>query len=121
MKKWILIAAVLIHLLFLASLFFDLIDPLFYDTHRGKDKHFASDFFSMYTTGWMLLNKGLIYTEPGPGELPVPYYNGVARYLPIFNVIFCVPTNLFPPWTAYWIYIALLETLLIINIFLSRG
>jgi len=120
MKKWVLFAAILIHLLFLTSLFIDLLDPLFFDTHQGKNMHMATDFMSVYTTGWMLLNKGLIYTEPAAGELPVPYYNGVARYLPIFNVVFCAPTNLLPPWTAYWIYIILLEVLLILNILLSR-
>ncbi|MGB3976153.1 MAG: glycosyltransferase 87 family protein [bacterium] len=141
-----LFCAVCIHLLFIGSLFSEpfafehnenligsrshpqesapfkgFLDSWFHDTDRVPR---GLDFFSIYQAGRNFLRGQSVYYgvrehQLGEEALVVPYFSGF-RYLPAYAVIFGTLLNILPPWLSYWAWILLVETLLLLNIYLIK-
>ncbi|MBN1880006.1 DUF2029 domain-containing protein [bacterium] len=97
------------------------LDAWFHDTDRVPR---GLDFFSIYQAGRNFLRGQSIYYgvrvhNLGPEALVVPYFSGF-RYLPAYACIFGGILNLLPPWPSYWSWIAIVEILLICNLYLIR-
>ncbi|MHA2076893.1 MAG: glycosyltransferase family 87 protein [Candidatus Thorarchaeota archaeon] len=95
--------AILIHLLFIASLWTGMLNQFFHDTRYIIDQ--GIDFFAFYQAGNNALNGVDIYSFPDP--LTVPYMFPY-RYLAYFAYTFGAIFNLVPPILAYWIWIGIL-------------
>jgi hypothetical protein len=109
---WLLLTAVLLHLLMMGSLFWGYLNPLSYQTHRAGQ---ALDFFSIYEAGHKaLLNRSFYDSALGDTMVRTPYHSSY-RYVPVFAYGFGVPANALPPWPAYWGWVAFNELLLVVN------
>lgn len=108
LSKIFLITALGIHVLFIFSLIFGFLNPLFYDsTHRLGQ---AADFYAFYQAGYNILF-GLNPYDKVAGYNIVPYsYN--YRYLPFFAYTFGLLFNIFPPAIAYWVWVIIILILI---------
>ncbi|MBN2053824.1 DUF2029 domain-containing protein [bacterium] len=116
------LAAFLVHGIFLAALPAGGLDFLFHDATRDYGKGF--DFFSIYQAGYNFTHGMSIYfgvRDHSYGEefKVVPYFSGF-RYLPIYAYTYGVALTLFEPWHSYWIWVTIVELLLIMNILVLR-
>ncbi len=118
--KWFswcfLVIAIVIHIIFLSSLFTGVLNPLFYDTEYLIGQ--GADFFSYYQAGYNVLNGIDIFTVPDPAAVPYLY---PYRYLPYFAYSFGVIINLAPPLTAYWIWVGLLTVMIWLSVLRTRS
>lgn len=117
-----LIVALLIHCIMAVSLPLGALDFMFHDATRDYGKGF--DFFTIYQAGYNFLHGMNIYFgvrehSYGPEHLVVPYFSGF-RYLPFYAYTYGVVLTLVSPWTAYWLWIAFIEGLLLFNIALTK-
>ena len=113
-KPWLwllLVAAIVIHVLMMGSLFWGYLDPLFDNSNNQLQ---AIDFFSIYEAGNRALHNESVYFG-SPDLSPVVPYAAFYRYLPMFAYTFAVPANALPPWPAYWAWVAFYELLLVAN------
>ena len=107
MRKWMswgfLTIAIIIHVLFISSLWTGMLNGFFYDTKFLVGQ--GADFFSYYQAGNNVLNGLDVYTLP---DSPVVPYLYPYRYLPYFAFSFGVVLNLTPPVLAYWLWVGVL-------------
>jgi len=96
-----LITAIGIHVIFIYSLIFGFLNPLFYDSTYRLGQ--GADFFSFYQAGYNVLF-GFSPYERIKGYYIVPYSYDY-RYLPFFAYTFGILFNLFPPLIAYLIWV----------------
>jgi len=113
--KTLVIVGIAFHLIVLISLFTGWLNLMSNDTYRRQQ---ASDFFSVYQGSSNLYQGRSVYEETG-FALDVPY-SFAYRYIPSVAYTFAGPFLLFEPWNSYWIWIAILEVLLLFNIVLTR-
>jgi len=103
------------HVIVLISLFTGWLNVFHNDAVR---RHQAADFFSVYQ-GAAHIWAGVSPYSP-EGVVPrVPYFFEY-RYLPSVGYTFVAPLLLFSPWPAYWLWIIVLELLLVFNIIFTR-
>ncbi|MFX1395307.1 MAG: glycosyltransferase family 87 protein [Promethearchaeota archaeon] len=101
LSKGFLVSSVIIHILFILSLFFGFLNPFFHDsTYCGGQ---GIDFFGFYQAGYNVMI-GLSPYEYISRFVVVPYFNKY-RYLPFFAFTFGIILNLFPPRIAYWVWV----------------
>jgi len=115
---WLLVAAVLLHLAMMASLFWGYLDSWFYAADRVPQ---ALDFFSIYEAGHSVLEGRSMYRFnffSGFAEAKAPYFSPY-RYVPIFAYGPGVLFNALPPWRAYWGWVAFNELLLVANAYVT--
>ena len=108
---WLLIAAFVVHVLMMGSLFWGYLNPLFSISDKAPQ---AIDFFSIYEAGNRALHNESVYFGD-PALSPVTPHFMFYRYLPMFAYGFAVPANALPPWPAYWAWVAFYELLLVAN------
>ncbi len=94
-------------------------DPFFHDTDRVPR---GLDFFSIYQSGYNFLHGKSVYYGVRNYRYEkkffvVPYFSGF-RYLPVYACLYGAALTIFQPWTAYWTWIAVVEILLLLNIYL---
>ena len=105
-----------IHLIMLLSLRAGFLNPLFDDsTHRVGQ---GADFYAIYQAGQNVIDGVSIYLK-SPPTLVVPYFY-VYRYLPFSAYTFGQFFRLFSPQIAYVLWVLILETLLFLNLKLTR-
>lgn len=111
----ILLLAALVHGFMLISLPLGWLNPLFDDsTHRtGR----GADFFAVYQAGSNLLDGVSIYSTT-PRIQRVPYYYPY-RYHPLVAATVGLGAQLIAPFSAYGLWIIVLEGLLLFNVFLT--
>lgn len=110
---FLLIPAVVIACLMIASLPFGILNPLFDDAMHRTGK--AADFFAVYQAGTNLVEGISIYST-APARQEVPYYYPY-RYHPFVAGTVGLAAQLLPPFPAYGVWIMILEMLLIVNAF----
>lgn len=106
--RWLLVAAVAVHIAMMGSLFWGYIDSWFNNSDVERQ---GLDFFSIYEAGHRVLLHGSAYG--GPEHPRVPYLT-FYRYVPLFAYVFGAPANLLPPWSAYWAWVSINELLLVV-------
>jgi len=107
-SKIFLLSAFVIHVIFILSLIFGFLNPLFHDSSYRLGQ--GSDFYAFYQAGYNILF-GLNPYDKIAGYIVVPYsYN--YRYLPFFAYTFGIIFNIFPPIIAYWIWVVLILILI---------
>ena len=113
---WVVVVAILVHVLMMASLFWGYLDPLFYPVDRSRQ---ALDFFAIYEAGHRAIQNVPVYEfHISSSSLAVPYASPY-RYVPVFAYAFGVPANTMPPWWAYWGWVAFNELLLVLNAYVT--
>ncbi len=118
----LLIVAVVVHVAFAVSLVHPghFLNPLFPEGMHNIGEGQGSDFFAFYQAGSYVLEGRDIYQRPmDDPERSVPYAY-FYRYLPFVAYTLGVAANAVSPWTAYWIWIAIVELALIGCIILTR-
>ena len=111
----LLILGIAVHLLFLLSLRFGWLNPLFNDTmHRFGP---AGDFFSLYAAGVKARAGESVYTVGGHVET-VPYAYAF-RYAPLVAYTLGAALSLLPAITAYAVWLIACELALLRNIRLT--
>lgn len=106
-REWMswsfLTITIVIHLVFITSLWTGMLNSFFHDTRYITAQ--GIDFFAFYQAGNNVLNGLDYYAVPDP--LAVPYMFPY-RYLPYFAHTFGVILNLASPIIAYWIWVGIL-------------
>lgn len=113
--RWILAAAIVLHLLMMGSLFWGYLNPLFDNSDSLRQ---GIDFFSIYEAGRSAIDNGTLY-EFDPADGDVTPYHVRYRYVPLFAYAFAAPLNAVPPWPAYWGWVAFYELLLVLNAYVT--
>ena len=108
---WLLGAAIVIHLLMMASLFWGYLNPFFSDSDSLPQ---GTDFFAIYEAGRSAAENRSLYSYDFFDTSVTPYHQPY-RYIPFFAYAFAVPVNALPPWWAYWGWVTLYELLLVAN------
>jgi alpha-1,2-mannosyltransferase len=112
----VFIVALAAHGVMFFSLFFGYLDPLFHDTRTGDIQ--GVDFFAVYRAGELLLKGQSMYGHEfellGSAPYASPY-----RYLPFTGETIGVALSLLKPWTAYWLWVSLIEVMLVANAWLT--
>lgn len=115
----LLVVAICIHIVFLLSLHYQFLNPLFYITTHAKGQ--GGPFFGIYQAGVNLNNGESIYANQNykaPKEIVVPYYH-FYRYLPFTSYISSLASRVLRPWPAYWAWVLINEILLVVCIILT--
>ncbi len=113
-SRYLLIAGLLVHLLYMTSLGTGIINEFFYDSSHFQ-KGQASDFFVFYNASRLLLKQKSIY---GSQDADTPHMYGRYSYIPTF-VFLTAWIGFFKPYASYILWIVLIETSLIASIILS--
>ena len=118
----LLIVGVTIQVVFLASLVHHshFLNPLFVEGVHNIGEGQGSDFFAFYQAGRYVLEGRDIYQRPMEDDQRVVPYGYFYRYLPFVAYTIGVAVNIVPPWPAYWIWITLIEGVLIACIWATR-
>jgi hypothetical protein len=117
----VLLLGVLIHLVFLASLFGHWLDPLFLEA-GSRSLGQGGDYFGIYQAGDNLTQGRSIYAKAGRPEgdpRRVPYFY-FYRYLPPAAYVAALDALLLPPRPAYWAWVALTEALMLLFVLSLR-
>jgi Glycosyltransferase family 87 len=115
--------AILVHALFFYSWITGSLDFLFVEAVKSDGQ--AGDFYGIYQAGANLLGGHSIYDSYdylNEAPLHVPYYY-FYRYLPPTAYVSAVGAKLFPPWPAYWLWLAVNELmigLLVVSLLRSK-
>ncbi len=126
----LLAAAVSVHIILLASLIHPshFLNPLFPEgVHTIAQEYdedgrlvrtiegggLGADFFAFYQAGTYVLEGDDIYRRPQDDPDRVVPYGYFYRYLPFVAYTLGVASNAVPPWTAYWIWVAVVELVLL--------
>ncbi|HNU36525.1 MAG TPA: hypothetical protein PKJ15_07990, partial [Methanomassiliicoccales archaeon] len=117
----LLLVGLAVHWLVLFSLPTGKLNPLFHDAARSPGH--GLDFYSIYQSGHNVLNKmsayyGVREHRYGSQHQVVPYFSGF-RYLPVYAYTYGVFLNVLPPQQSYWMWIVMVEGLLIACIVLT--
>lgn len=108
----ILVLALVVHALFLASLRGQFLNPFFCEAESSIGQ--AGDYFGIYTAGDQLLHGYSIYDSEDYRDEAVrrvPYYY-FFRYLPPTAYVAALAALALPPWSAYVLWILVNESLL---------
>ncbi|MFX0186778.1 MAG: glycosyltransferase family 87 protein [Candidatus Hodarchaeota archaeon] len=117
LSKGFLIISLIIHLVFIFSLVFGFLNPLFHDSTYRLGQ--GSDFYAIYQAGYNVLF-GLNPYKKVDGYNVVPYsYNFI--YHPFLAFTFGVAFNIFPPFVAYWVWVIVLLSLVWISCYLTHN
>lgn len=118
----ILLAGLLIHAVFLASLLGQFLNPLFVEAQQAHGQ--AGDYYGIYTAGSNLVHGYSIYdSEDYRNEAPrrVPYFY-FYRYLPQTAMIAAPGTMILSPAVGYAVWVLVTELLLAFVVFwILRG
>ena len=115
-ERWmrlLFVAAFLIHVVMFVSLFLGYLNPLFDNSDQQRQ---AIDFFSIYQGGTRALHGQGIYSWVIAESVP---YGAAYRYLPIFAYTGGLAFNVLPPWTGYWLWVDLIEIMLVANAWMT--
>jgi hypothetical protein len=107
-----LLAGAVLHILFVASLFGQFLNPLFPEAQHSFGQ--AADYFGIYTAGEDLIHGRSVYSgfEDHSGALrKVPYFY-FYRYLPPTAYLSAPATLLLSPWAGYVLWVVVTEILL---------
>lgn len=112
----LLVSAIVVHGLFLASLIDrgHFLNPLFPEGSHNLGEGQGSDFYAFYQAGRYVLEGDDIYRRPMEDEERVVPYAYFYRYLPFVACTIGVAANAVPPRVAYWIWVAILECVLLL-------
>jgi len=113
--KIFFIFALCVHIFLVFSLIFQYLNPFFYDC--GYVPGQGADFFAFYQAGYNVIF-GLNPYNVYPGYHSVPY-NYIFFYHPFVAFTYGVFFALFPPFTAYWIYVIINLLLIWYSCFLT--
>ena len=118
----LLIAALLVHAVFVASLVHPdhFLNPLFPEGAHNLEEGQGSDFFAFYQAGRYVLDGEDIYRRPMEDPERVVPYGYFYRYLPFVAYTLGVASNALSPWAAYWSWIAIVELILALTILATR-
>ncbi len=104
---------VILHVIFIVSLFGGFLDPLFVEAVQGYGQ--ASDWFGIYRAGANLASGYSIYDSPGyrsDATSVAPYYY-FYRYLPPTAYASVLVASILGPWPSYWLLVLLNECILL--------
>lgn len=113
--RWLLAAAVAVHLAMMGSLFWGYLNPFFASSDLNPQ---GIDFFSIYEAGHRALENHSLYVDDPTSSRVTPYYV-FFRYVPVFAYGFAIPANAIPPWPAYWGWVALNQLFLVVNAYVT--
>ena len=118
-----LTVALVVHAVFLASLIAPghFLNPLFPEGMHNLGAGQGSDFFAFYQAGRYVLDDENIYTRPMDDPDRIVPYAYFYRYLPFVAYTIGVAANAVPPVTAYWIWVAIIEGVLLLCILATRN
>jgi hypothetical protein len=118
----LLVAAVAIHVVFLASLIDPghFLNPLFVEGMHNLGEGQGSDFYAFYQAGRYVLDAENIYAHPMDDPDRVVPYAYFYRYLPFVAYTIGVAANALPPRVAYWVWVVLTEAVLLLCIRATR-
>lgn len=109
-----LLAGILLHLLFIGSLFGQYLNPLFAEADRSFGQ--AADDYGIYTAGGDLVQGRSIYSgfeDHTAAERQVPYFY-FFRYLPPTACFSALTTLVLSPMAGYILWVILTELLLLL-------
>lgn len=115
-ERWmrlIFVAAVIVHVVMFVSLFQGYLNPLFDNADQQRQ---AIDFFSIYQGGTRALHLQGIYSWTIPDSVP---YAAPYRYLPVFAFTGGIAFNALRPWAGYWLWVDLIEIMLVANAWMT--
>jgi hypothetical protein len=114
----VLLVAIAVHVLFLASLIDPnhFLNPLFPEGMHNLGEGQGSDFYAFYQAGRYVLDGENIYTRPMDDPDRVVPYAYFYRYLPFVAYTIGVAANAVPPRVAYWIWVVMVELVLLLCI-----
>ena len=112
----VLIASIIIHLLFLASLEYHFLDKYFNDASHRYGK--GCDFFILPQSGQDYRDGHGLYQRRHPNRI-VPYVYSVQNYHPAVGSSLGVLLSHLPAWTAYWLWVVKHELFMLLNIYLT--
>jgi hypothetical protein len=120
--KTLLIVAVAVQATFVASLVEPghFLNPLFVEGVHNLEEGQGSDFYAFYQAGRYVLDGQNIYTRPMDDPNRVVPYAYFYRYLPFVAYTVGVAANAVSPRTAYWIWVALTELVLLLCVWGTR-
>ncbi|MFX1383363.1 MAG: glycosyltransferase family 87 protein [Promethearchaeota archaeon] len=117
LSKSFLIIAFSIHIIFILSLIFGFLNPIFHDSTYRLGQ--GADFYAIYQAGYNVIF-GLNPYEKVDGYNVVPYsYNFI--YHPFLAYTFGVVFNIFPPVIAYWVWVGILLGLIWISCYFTHN
>lgn len=118
----VLLVAIVIHVLFLASLIDPghFLNPLFPEGMHNLGEGQGSDFYAFYQAGRYVLDNENIYTRPMDDPDRVVPYAYFYRYLPFVAYTIGVAANAVEPRLAYWIWVGIIELVLLLCILGTR-
>ncbi len=108
----VLLAGIVLHILFIGSLFGQYLNPLFAEAERSFGQ--AADYFGIYTAGEDLVHGRSIYSgfeDPGDAARRVPYFY-FFRYLPPTAYFSALTTLIMSPMAGYVLWVVLTELML---------
>jgi len=112
----LLTAAVVVHATFIVSLVEPghFLNPLFVEGVHNLEEGQGSDFYAFYQAGAYVLEGRDIYQRPMDDPDRVVPYAYFYRYLPFVAYTIGVALNAVPPRVAYWLWVALVEVILLL-------
>ncbi len=118
----LLALAVAIHIVFVASLAEPrhFLNPLFVEGVHNLEEGQGSDFYAFYQAGRYVLDGEDIYRRPMEDQNRVVPYAYFYRYLPFVAYTIGVALNAVPPRVAYWLWVILVEVILLACIAATR-
>jgi hypothetical protein len=114
-KIYLLVIAILIHIVFLLSLSYGYLNSFYNDAQYRSGQ--GTDFYALYLAGNNFLFKQDIYDFSNPRKA-VEVATGF-RYLPFSAYTVGALLNFFPPKLAYWFWVTFIEFLLFLCIYLT--
>ena len=106
-------AAVAMHVVGLMSLLSGWLDPLFNDAVNRIGQ--GADFFAVYRAGHNFIDGQSVYAATD-GDVPYAY---PFRYLPSVGYSLGALFNVTYAWNAYWAWVLINESLLVLNLYLT--
>ena len=120
--RLLLLVGVVVHVLFLASLIAPshFLNPLFIEGTHNLEEGQGSDFYAFYQAGRYVLDGEDIYQRPmDDPDRAVPYAY-FYRYLPFVAYTIGVALNALPPQAAYWLWVAVVEIVLLLCVLATK-
>jgi len=116
--KIVLAIAIVVHIVFIVSLVHPshFLSPLFVEGAHNIGDGPATDFFAFYQAGRYVIEGRDIYQDPMSDPDRVVPYAYFYRYLPFVAYTVGLASNVVSPWAAYWIWLLIVELLLLLAI-----
>lgn len=118
----LLLLGIVVHVVFIASLVAPthFLNPLFIEGTHNLEEGQGSDFYAFYQAGRYVLDGEDIYQRPMDDPDRVVPYAYFYRYLPFVAYTLGVALNALPPRAAYWVWIAVVEVVLLLCVLATR-